>query len=132
MPAIQNLVLKDHDNVNHTYVPRDIVGDVATVVEDTLGIPFGNPTFSVQTRRTKGGFYAVTFQATTPIIVSQTIDGVVSAKVARSARAEIKFVFAPSSTEAERKNFVAVVASAFADDKPLVWDSVVKLQGIYR
>lgn len=131
MPAIQNLVLKDHANVDHTYVPRDIVGGVATVAE-TSGVPYGNALFSISTSQTAGGAYKVKSRMSKPVLVNETVNGVTKSTVLRTARFEGVFTFDPSSTESERANFVCEMASAFAEDKPLVWGCAVNLQGIYR
>lgn len=131
MPAIQNLVLTDHANVDHNYIPRDVVGGVATVVESS-GVPYGNATFSVSTRQTAGGVYKVTIKASRPILANETINGVTKSTVLRTARFEGTFSFDPSSTTSERANHVYEVMSALADNKSLVWGCTVDLQGLYR
>lgn len=131
MPAIQNLVLTDNNNTDHTYVPRDIVGGVATVAE-TSGVPFGNALFSISTSQTAGGAYKVRIRMSKPVLVNETVNGVTKSTVLRTARFEGMFTFDPSSTATERANFVSELKSAFAVEKTLVWGCVVDLQGIYR
>lgn len=131
MPAIQNVVLKDSANNDHTFVPRDIVGGVATVVESN-GIPFGNATLSISNRQTAGGAYKVTMKLSIPVLVTETVDGVSRSAVERTARGEATFSFAPSSTTLERANAVAEFASALAQDQNLIWKTLVDLEGVYR
>lgn len=133
MPQLQNLVLTDREStpVDHTFVPRDIVNGVATVIE-TSGVPVGNSRVSLSLRQTAGsGRYKATMQVAIPVVVNETINGVTNPKVARTAYADVTWTFESTSTEAERNNLVGMLASALAANKTLVNDTVVKLQGIY-
>lgn len=131
MPAIQNIVLQDSSNNDHTFVPSMIKDGVAMVVESN-GIPFGNATYSVGTRQTPSGAFKSTVKLSIPALVTETIDGVSRSKVERTARVEATFSFDPTSTTTERANAVREFASAMVDSKDLFWKAVVGLEGIYR
>lgn len=132
MPQLQNLVLKDRQTtpVDHTFVPRDIRQNVGTVVE-TNGVPVGNRRYSISLRQTPTGAYKAEIKFAVPVVVTQTINGVSTPVVARSAYVDATFTFDKSSTEAERNDVVGMFADSLASSKVLVNDVLVKLQGVY-
>lgn len=133
MPQLQNLVLKDRTPVtpvDHTFVPRDITNNVGTVAEST-GVPIGDKRFTISLNRTAGGKYKAVVQLTVPIVQNQTVSGVVSPVIVRTAYAKIDFTFDQSSTEQERNDIVGMLADSLTVGKTLVNDTVVKLQGVY-
>lgn len=132
MPQLQNLVLTDRaaTPVAHTFTPRSIDSGVAMVVESS-GIPIGDNRVTISSTRTTAGRYKVKLQYTFPVLVNETINGVSTPKVARSAYPDISFSFDSTSTEAERNNVVGMVMDSLGTGKVLVNDTVVKLQGVY-
>lgn len=132
MPQLQNLVVTDRaaTPVNHTYVPRDIVSGVGTVVEST-GVPIGENRLSIALGRTAQGRQKPVLKGVFPIVQTQTINGIATPVVVRTAYAEVTFSFDSTSTEQERKDVVGMIASALDASKTLVNDTVVKLQGVY-
>lgn len=133
MPQLQNLVLKDREAtpVAHTFIPRDITREgVGTVVESS-GVPVGESRTSISLRKTGNGRYKSTLKIAVPVVQNQTINGVVSPIVVRTAYATVEFDFDPTSTTQERNNLEGMVADALAADKPLVFQTVVGLQGVY-
>lgn len=133
MPQLQTLVLKDRTTptaVDHTFVPREIQGNVGYVAE-SAGSPIGDNRVAVGLQKTSSGKFKATVRLTMPVVQTQTINGVTSPVVVRTAYAETVFTFDASSTEAERNNIVGMLADAFGTGKVLVNDTVVKLQGVY-
>lgn len=132
MPQLQNVVLKDRATtpVDHTFTPRDIRDGVGTVVE-TTGVPVGNSRLSVALRLTPSGSYKGTMKLAVPVVVNETINGVVVPKVARTSYANIELTFDATSAEAERNNLMGMLESAFKASTVLVNDTFVKLQGVY-
>lgn len=132
MPQMQNLVLTDRaaTPVNHTFVPRDIVDGVGSVVEST-GVPIGDNRYTMSLRQTSEGRYKATLKGVFPIVQEQTVNGITSPVVVRTAYSELTFSFDAKSSEQERKNVVGMVQSSLDATKALVNDLVVKLQGIY-
>lgn len=133
MPQLQNVVLKDRKAtpVDHTFTPRDITSGVATVIE-TTGVPVGNSRLSLSLRQVNGsGRYRAELKLAVPVVVNETINGVVTPKVQRTSYADVAFTFDPTSSEAERNDIVGMLADALAPAKTLVNDTVVKLQGVY-
>lgn len=131
MPQLQNLVLTDRQAtpVNHTFTPRDIVSNVGAVVESS-GVPVGDNRFTISLRQVNNR-YKATIQFSVPVVQNQTINGITTPTVVRTAFADLTFTFDAQSTTAERNDFVGMLASALAPTKTLVNDTVVGLQGVY-
>lgn len=131
MPQLANLVLTDRAGtpVNHTFIPRDIVGNVASVVEST-GVPVGDKRVTLSLRNTGNGNYVVSLKLVFPVVNDQTINGVTTPVVVRTAYADLDLKFSATSTLQERKDMVGQLASALDASK---WtdDVFTKLQGVY-
>jgi hypothetical protein len=132
MPSLQNLVLTDRaaTPVDHTFTPRDIVSGLGTVVE-TSGVPIGEKRVQVALNRTTSGRYKGLLKMQLPVVQTETINGVDTPKVVRTAYVDCSFTFDGTSTEQERKDTVGMLASALDSSKTLVNDAIIKLQGIY-
>lgn len=133
MPQLANLVLTDRaaTPANHTFTPRDIVNNVATVEEATGGVPIGFSRVSVSLNRTQGGRYKASLKGSFPIVQTQTINGVDSPIVVRTGYFDLTLAFDATSTEQERKDVVGMLASALDPSKTLVNDVITKLQAVY-
>ncbi len=132
MPQLQNLVLKDRaaTPASHTFVPRDIRDNVGTVVESS-GVPIGESRVSVSLRKSGSERYKANVKLVIPVVQDQTVNGVVTPAVVRTAYANIEFDFAASSTTQEREDVQGMVESAMAKTQTLIHDAVVGLQGVY-
>lgn len=132
MPQLQNLVLTDRaaTPVAHTFTPRDVTGNVGAVVEST-GVPIGDNRVTVELRRTPAGKYKGALKGTFPVVQTQTINGVSSPVVVRTAYATVEFTFDPTSTEQERNDAVGMIQSSLDPAQVLVNDTLIKLQGVY-
>lgn len=132
MPQLQSLVLTDRTPttaVDHTFAPRDIKSGVGAVVEST-GVPIGDKRFTVSLRQVNNR-YKAQMQLAVPVVQTQTINGIDTPAVVRTAYADLTFTFDATSTEQERNDIVGMLASALGTSKTLVNDTVVKLQGVY-
>lgn len=132
MPQLQNIVLTDRQTtpVNHTFTPKDIVSGVGTVIEST-GVPLGQSTLTVSSKRTNSGRYKAILHLKVPVVQDQTINGITKPIIVREAHANVDFTFDEASTEAERNNLVGMLASGLTTGKALIHDAVVKLEGVY-
>ena len=132
MPQMQNLVLNDRKAtpVAHTFIPRDISGRSAQVVEAGT-TPIGDSIVVITPGTSSSGRRTVNIRLAVPVVATETINGVSAPKLLRTSYAEVKFNFAADSTEAERDDIVGMIADALGASKALVNDTVVKLQGIY-
>lgn len=132
MPQLQPLILKDREAtpVNHTFAPRDVIAGVGTVAESS-GIPIGANRMTISHTRNGNGRHKPVLKFTFPVVQTQTVDGISTPVVVRTAYAEVLFNFDQTSSEAERNNVVGMVQDALAATKTLVHDTVVKLEGVY-
>lgn len=133
MPSIQTLVLTDRQAtpVNFTLKPVGEKDGVVTVaLADSTGAVITEMRFSLSKRKSNGKTRD-TIRFTMPTVVTETINGVGSPKVIRSALFEGVFVFTEEHTEAERNNFVGMVASSLLSTKPLVHDMIVKGESVW-
>lgn len=132
MPQLQNLVITDRKTTpaSHTFTPRDIVNGVGTVIE-AGATPLGDNRISYQLARTANGRYKAHVKYVFPVVQTQTVNGVSSPVVVRTAYAEVHFNFDQTSTEAERNDVVGMVEKSLYANQPLTTDTVVKLQGVY-
>lgn len=131
MPQLQNLVLTDRaaTPVQHTFVPRDILNGVATVVNSD-GTPVGEKRYSISSRRVNGKIKTRVVFAF-PVVQTETINGISKPKVVRESIVDATFTFAGDSSESERNNAVGMFADSLAPVKVLVNDALVKAQGVY-
>lgn len=132
MPQLQNLVLTDRAStpVNHTFTPRDIVSNVGSVVESS-GVPIGDNRVTVSLSKTSTGKFKGSLRFTFPVVATQTVNGVDSPVLTRTAYCNVDFTFDQSSTEQERKDCVGMVMSALDSSQALVNDTLILLQGVY-
>jgi len=103
---------------------------VGTVVESS-GIPLGNSTYSVSLRQTAQGRYKVTLKLSRPVVQTQTINGISTPTVVRTNRATVEFDLDPASSTQERTDLEGMLADSLGAGKPLVFGSVVNLEGVF-
>lgn len=132
MPQLQPVVLTDRaaTPVNHTFSPQDVANGVGSVVEYD-GVPIGNNILTVGVKRNGVGNYKGTLTLTLPVVATETVNGVDTPKVVRTAYATLVVTFAPDSSEQERKDLIGMLASALDPSKTLVNDALVKLLAVY-
>lgn len=133
MPQLQNLVLTDRATptpIDHTFIPRDIVANVGTVVE-TSGVPIGDNRVTINLARTSNGRYKARAQFTFPVVETATINGIDTPTVVRTAYAELHLTVDQTSSESERNNIMGMLEDACKGSSTLVNDVFVKLQGVY-
>jgi len=131
MPALQSLVLTDRaaTPVNHTFTPRDVKDGTGLVVH-SAGVPVGEKKLTVSMRKS-GSKYKGKLTLSIPVVVDQTVNGVVTPIVARTAYATLEVQFDNTSTTQERTNLIGMLASGLATNKVLVHSAFVDLEGVY-
>jgi hypothetical protein len=124
MPQLANVVLKDHAGTDHTFIPRDVTGGVATTVLST-GVPIGEKTASFSVTRTATGKRKCLLKMALPVVQDVVVSGISKPTVVRTSYAEISFNFDPTSSTAERQDALAYAISFLKDTgqiAPLVED----------
>lgn len=133
MPSIQSLVITDRQGtpVNHTLLPvGEKDGKANLALADASGAVLTEKRFSIQAKRGNGRT-RVEMKLEIPVIVTETINGVSSPKVARKSLVDCAFIFSDESTQAERNDVVGMFASALATNKPLTNDVLVKGEAVW-
>lgn len=133
MPSLQNLVITDRQGTpaNVTLVPDGAKDDFHTVAAaDASGVAISKKRLSIK-RRVSGDRIRVTEKWAFPVMVSQTINGVVVPTVARVAYVDITWNFHNTHVEAERKDVIGYIYSAHAPGKVLTEDTIQKDQDVW-
>lgn len=132
MSARTNLVINDRaaTPVAHTYSPDgDDLNGVHVFSEKTT-VPAGNPRFTASLRKS-GGKYRGALRLAVPVVQTQTINGVSTPVVVRTAFIEVNTTFDALSSEQERADTVGLMANAMAASQTQMNDMLVKLSDIY-
>lgn len=132
MSARTNLILTDRAGtpVNHTYTPDGDSTNGDHLYSEKTSVPAGNPKFSISLRRS-GANYKASLRLAVPIVQTQTISGISTPVVVRTARAQLDFTFSELSSDQERKDLVGLIASALPASQTQINDLVVNLSDIY-
>lgn len=132
MSARGNLVINDRaaTPVAHTYTPDGDDANGVHVYSEKTTVPAGNPRFTASLRKSNGK-YRPTLKITVPVVQTQTLNGIASPVVVRTAYAEVNFTFDGLSSEQERADIVGLLVNAMAASQTQVNDMIVKLSDIY-
>lgn len=131
MPQLANVILTDRaaTPVNHTFTPADINGGVGLTVESS-GVPVGDSRFTIGLKKTADKCKPE-LRLTVPVVQTQTVNGISTPVVVRTAYATISFNFDATSTTQERKDLVGMMQSALDSSKTVINDVIVNLQGVF-
>lgn len=133
MPQLQTLTVNDRaaTPVAHTFTPnqKDLATGVTRLVE-TGSVPIGGRSFTISLRQT-GTKYRGRLVLTNPVVVNETINGVIVPKVARTAYATLDLSFDSTSSAQERKDTIGMIADALSATKVMTMSSFVDLEGIW-
>lgn len=132
MSARTNLVINDRaaTPVAHTFTPDgdDLQG--VHVFSEKTTVPAGNPRFTASLRQS-GGKYRSTLRFQIPVVQTQTINGVSSPVVVRTAFVELNATFDALSSEQERKDAIGFIQNTLAPAQTQINDLLVGLSDIY-
>jgi hypothetical protein len=131
MPLLQAISLNDRETtpVAHVFTPNDSVNGVG-IVKNTTGVPLGAETLTVSMRGSPNGRYRGKVNLTVPVVQTQTINGISTPVVVRTAYVSLEVTFSDKSTLQERNNVIGMLADALTPSKTLVNDALVKLEGV--
>lgn len=131
MPALQTISLNDRETtpVVHAFIPNNRDNGVATVTRSN-GVGVGDETLTVSSKWV-GTKRKARMVLAVPVVQTQTINGIATPVVVRTAYAEINFTFDKTSTTQERKNLVGMLQDSLTATKTLVNGAVIDMEGIY-
>ncbi len=132
MPQLNPLVLKDGaaTPVDHTFTPRTVENGVATLVE-SAGSPLGERRLSFSQNRSSSGRIRVIAKLAIPVVQDVVVNGVTKPTLVRTNYADITFNFDNTSSNIERRDIVAEVASMLGATQTMVRSYIVDLEGLY-
>lgn len=132
MSARTNLVINDRaaTPVAHTYSPDGDDTAGVHVFSEKTGVPAGNPRFTARLTSSKGK-YRPSLRLQVPVVQTQTINGISTPVVVRTAYAEVNFTFDGLSLSQERMDCIGLVANALAASQTQINDLLVNLSDIY-
>lgn len=132
MSARTNLVINDRapTPVAHTFTPDGDDANGVHVFSEKTGVPASNPRFTAQLRKSNGK-YRPTLRLQVPVVQTQTINGVSSPVIVRTAYIELAATFDQLSTEQERKDAVGLMANAMSSSQTMINDLLTALSDIY-
>lgn len=132
MSARTNLVLKDRAGtpVSHTFTPDGDTPEGVHVFSEKTSVPAGNPQYTAFATR-KGGKYRPSLRLTIPIVQTQTINGVSTPVVVRTAQVWLSAVFDELSSEQERKDAIGQMADSLDASQTQINDLLLGTSDIY-
>lgn len=132
MAARANVVINDRaaTPVAHTYSPDGDDANGVALFSEKTSVPAGNPRLSVSCKLS-GGQYRPTLRLTIPVVQTQTINGVSSPVVVRTAYVELSCRFDALSTDQERKDAIGLMANAMAASQTVINDSLVNVTPVW-
>lgn len=127
-----NLVIKDRAStpVDHTFSPDGDDANGVHVFSEKTGVPAGNPRFTASLRNSNGK-YRPTLKLAVPVVQTQTINGVNSPVVVRTAYVELSATFDALSSTQERADAVGLMYNSMAAAQTQINDLLVNLSDIY-
>lgn len=132
MSARGNLVINDRATtpVAHTYSPDGDDTNGVHLFSEKVSVPLGNPRYSIALRKSNGKIKP-SIKLAIPIVQTQTINGVSTPVVVRTAYADCTFTFDGLSSEQERADCVGLLANSLAASQTQINDLIVKVSDIY-
>lgn len=129
MPQLTSIVLKDAADANVTFLPKGIVGNVATVVNST-GVPIGERRMTFAISQTQTGRRKSSIKLTLPIVQDIVVSGITKPTVVRNAYVDVVVTHDDTSSTAERADTLAFLKSALANEE-MIEKLIVDLEGPY-
>lgn len=132
MSARTSVVINDRaaTPVAHTFTPDGDDANGVSVFTEKTGVPAGDARFTAQLRNSNGK-YRPSLRLQIPVVQTQTINGVSSPVVVRTAYVEFNCTFDALSTLQERKDAVGQMANALASSQTMINDILTNLAPIY-
>lgn len=132
MSARTNLVINDRaaTPVAHTYSPDGDDQNGVHLWSEKTSVPAGNPRFTARLTQSNGK-YRPSLRLQVPIVQTQTVNGVSSPVIVRTAYAEVNFTFDSLSSTQERADVVGLTANALATSQTQLNELLVNLSDVY-
>lgn len=134
MAARANIVVADRTTptpVNHTFTPDGEDTNGVHIFSEKTAVRAGDPRFTISLRQSKGKVRP-SLRLAVPIVATQTINGVSSPVVVRTAYVELSATFDELSTAQERADAIGMLTNSCAPTgQTMINDLLVNLSDIY-
>lgn len=132
MAARGNIVIADRAGtpVNHTYSPDGDDKNGVALWSEKGTIPAGNAKYSASVKLSNGK-YRANLRLAVPIVQTQTINGVASPVVVRTAYVEVSTTFDALSSTQERSDAIGLMANSMAASQTQINDILVNLTPVW-
>jgi hypothetical protein len=114
----------------HAFVPQGEIADGVALFVETASVKIGEREFTISTRKV-GTNYKVRLKLKSPVVATETINGVGIPKVVRVGYAEALITVSENSSLQERKDLVGMFANAMAPSQTMLDASLTGLEGIW-
>jgi len=133
MPALSPITVLDRQTVPvaHVFEPNGSMANGVHSFIQTDGVPIGDSLLTVSSRKTSANKTVVLWRLAVPVTKTETVNGIDSEVVIRTAYAECKFTFDESSTLAERQDTAGKIESLIKADNALSNAIITQLQKFY-
>lgn len=132
MSARTNLILKDRAGtpVSHTFTPDGDDTNGVHLWSEKTGVPAGYPQFTASLRKSSGKLRS-TLKLSVPVTQTQTINGISTPTVVRTAFAEVNFTFDGLSSAQERADVVGQLLDSLLATQTQINDMIVNVSDVY-
>lgn len=132
MAARANMVINDRaaTPVAHTYSPDGDDANGVALYSEKTSVPAGNPRLSISLKQTNGQ-YRPTMRLQLPVVQTQTVNGVSTPVVVRTAYVEVTARFDGVSTTQERADAIGLMCNALAAAQTQTNDLFVNLTPVW-
>lgn len=132
MSARANLVINDRAGtpVAHTYSPDGDDANGVHIWSEKTNVPAGNPRYTASLKQS-GGQFRPTLKLQVPVVQTQTINGVSTPVVVRTAYIEVSARFDGLSSTQERADCVGLMVNSMAAAQTQINDLLVNLSDVY-
>lgn len=132
MAARSNLIVNDRaaTPVAHTYSPDGDDKNGVHVFSEKGSVPAGNAKYTIGLRQS-GGRYRGSIRLAVPVVQTQTLNGVSTPVVVRTAYIEVNTSFDALSSTQERADAVGLLVNSLAASQVQINDCIVNLSDIY-
>lgn len=132
MPAFSSFTVNDRATtpVAHTFTPVMIDANGVASWKESSGVPVGEKYFTLSNKLSNGK-YRVKAVLKCPIVQTQTINGISSSIVVRTAYAELNLTFDQTSSLQERADAVGQLYNAMAASQTMMDGVLTGLGNIY-
>lgn len=130
MPNRAPVVLQDASDANHTFNPAGLTDTGTDLFLSSTGTPIADKRLTVSIKDTAKRKSAQV-KLTLPVVQTETVNGISSPVVVRSAYVTLDVSFDRRSTDAERADAVAFISSATLDTQTLLQSVLVDLERLF-